>query len=159
MTPLTHKRNISMGETKDAILITLFAILDKGKKHYIVPSVDRLLELLKQYHNINIKRRWFFYCMRHLQDKGYIVTKHRFDHYDDSKIMQLPSMLTYTLKGVSRLMKKRVIGAKRLMKVMLKWMGKDDRRFPKPKEFDNAMSERDIQSNKLRLQELLALIE
>jgi len=148
-----------MGATKYAILITLFSILSKGKKHYVIPGVDTLLSLLEQYHKITIHRRWFFYCLKYLKDEGIIVTRHRFDHYDGNKIMQLPSMITFTLRGASYLMKKRVAGAKALLKAILKWMGKDDRRFPKPKEFDERLSENDMLRNRVRLQELLVLME
>jgi len=148
-----------MGSSKYAILITLYSILVKSEKHYIVPSVDKILLLLEKYHKTTIHRRWFFYCLKYLKDEGFIVTKHRFKHYTQNLIQQLPSMITFTLRGASYLMKKRVAGAKALLKTILSWMGKGDRRFPKPKEFDVVMSENDINRNRVRLQELLALIE
>jgi len=148
-----------MGATKYAILITLYSILVKGKKHYVVPSVDKLLTLLERYHKITIKRRWFFYCLKYLKDEGIIVTRHRFEHYEQNHIQQLPSMITFTLKGASLLMRKKVAGTKALLKTILSWMGKGDRRFPKPKEFDKVMSENEIERNRVRLKELLALME
>jgi len=155
VTFLTWDGTNYMNAAKYSILITLFSILNKGKKHYIVPSADAILSLLEKYHKINIKRRWFFYCMKYLKEQGYIVTKYRFDHYDGKKIMQLPSMITFTLKGASCLMKKQVVGAKALLKTILKWIGKGDRRFPKPQEFDYKMSDEDKEANKARLKELL----
>jgi len=148
-----------MGSSKYAILITLYSILVKSQKHYVVPSVDATLMLLNKFHKITIQRRWFFYCMRYLQDEGHIITRHRFDHYDSSKIMQLPSMITFTLKCARYLMKNRVVGAKELMKRILKWLGRDDKRFPKPQEIDFQMSDKDAEANRARLKELLALIE
>ncbi len=148
-----------MGSSKHAILITLYSILVKGKKHYVVPSVDATLILLNKFHKITIQRRWFFYCMKWLQDEGYIITRHRFDHYDSNKIMQLPSMITFTLKCARYLMKNRVVGAKELLKRILKWLGRRDKRFPKPQEIDFQMSDKDAEANKARLKELLALIE
>lgn len=148
-----------MGAAKYAILITLYSIIVKSEKHYVVPSVDSILSLLTQYHKTTIRRRWFFYCMKYLKDQGYIVTRYRYEQVDYNCINQLPSMITFTLKGASYLMKKKVSGAGKLLRSILSWMGKGDGRFPKPREFDHVMSETDVIRNKTRLQELLALID
>jgi len=53
-----------MNNTKHAVMITLFASMQNGAKHYTKASAHRIRELLAEYHEIQIQRRWLFIAWR-----------------------------------------------------------------------------------------------
>lgn len=144
-----------MNGTKSAVFITLFAIQCKGKKHYICPAINTLINLLKSHHKIKVKRRWLFACMKYLIDNKYIVTKYRYHNSTKGEICQLPSMITFTLRGIKFLISKRVAGAKEMLKKMLSWVRGDDKRFPKEAEIAPGLTTEERKENLQRLQALL----
>lgn len=93
--------------------------------------------------------------MKHLIDAGYITTKYRYRNEEGGEIHQLPSMITFTLRGIRFLVQKRIAGAKQLLKKMLAWINKDDRRFPKEADILRAPTEGERKKNLTRLQALL----
>lgn len=147
-----------MNSLKTALFITIYSILVKSNKHYIVPSVNSLLSLIGKYHGINVKRRWLFDCLKYLEDQGYITRRARWKNDDAGEIRQLPSMITITLPGLKYLISKRVSGAVVLLNKMIGWLKGGDKRFPKPQEIDTRMSDQQIDENKARLREILAFI-
>jgi len=144
-----------MGISKYSLLITLYAILVKGNRHYIVPSMDKILALLEKYHGIKIKRRWLFECMRYLKDAGLIKTRYRFKYCSAKGVRQIPSMITITLLGFSFLSKKDVKGAIEKLKIVLNWLKEKDGRFPTWQEFSPQIDEITVERNKGRLKALL----
>ena len=147
-----------MNQSKSALLITLFAIQSKGKKHYVCPSVNTLIKLLKSYHNIAIKRRWLFGCMKHLIDAGLIKTSQRYKNNTEGEIYQLPSMITFTIRGLKHLISKRVAGAKQMLKQMLSWLHGGDKRFPQPRDISPWPSDENRAKNLVRLRALLDML-
>ena len=120
-----------MNNSKAALMITLFSCTGQGEKHYSVVSARKILELLKSYHKIEIQRRWLFQCLRDLLDAGLVKRKARYKRRPGGLIGQIPSMLTFTLKGARYLVSRRVSGALRLLKSILSFVTGDDQRWPK----------------------------
>lgn len=123
-----------MNETKFAIFLTLFACISQGKKNYSLVSIDKVIELLKRFHKVEVKRRWVFKCMRYMLDSGFLSRKSRYGHRDDGKIFQLSSIIAITVKGAKLLISKRVSGAFLLLKNIMAWVKKQDKRFPKTED-------------------------
>ena len=119
-----------MNNSKAALMITLFASTGQGKNHYTTGSIKKTLSLLKKYHKIKIKRRWVFQCFRDIIDAGYITRKARYKQRSGGRIGQIPSMVSFTLKGARYLVAKRISGALRLLKSILNFVTGDDKRFP-----------------------------
>lgn len=126
-----------MNAAKAAIMITIFFSSNKGKNHYTVSAINTFLLNLAKFHKITIKRRWIFYCFRYLIDNGYIRRKSRYVRDDEGLITQIPSMVSFTLKGVVWLVSKGVSGAKAIYKSMMKYLKLKDNRFPSRKDFDD----------------------
>ena len=123
-----------MNSAKSAIMITLFACMSQGKKHYTRVSIDKIQELLEKFHKIHVKRRWIFYCMRYLMDENLITKTKRYLNNDDGLINQIPSLHSFTQEGMDYLFKKRVTGAWRVLKAMIKWEMNKDKRWPKKED-------------------------
>jgi len=119
-----------IGATKNAIMIIISSSMDIQKNPYSKASVNKIIELLKQYHGITVKRRWVFYCLHDLEEEGLIARKPRYKNIAPGRIKQMSSMIVFTLKGAKYLIKKKVIGAMQLMKRILDWMKNQDKRFP-----------------------------
>lgn len=126
-----------MNASKAAIMITIFFSMSQGKNHTSFSSIDAFLINLKKHHKINIKRRWIFYCFRWLLDNGYISRQSRHIRGDHGEITQIPSMISFTLKGVVWLLKRGVSKAKRLYNGIKRWLNKEDQRFPTKKDFND----------------------
>jgi hypothetical protein len=120
-----------MNNTKAAIMITLFSCMGQGKKHYSRVSINKIQELLGKFHKIHVKRRWIFYCMRYLMDENLITKKMRWRNDDGGRINQIPSLHSFTEDGMRYLFFKRVTGAARVLKAMIKWATNKDKRWPK----------------------------
>lgn len=126
-----------MNAAKACIMITIFFSCSQGQNHYTVSAIDTFLKNLDKHHKINIKRRWIFYCFRWLLDHKYITRTERYVHDNSGLITQIPSMISFTLKGAVFLLKRGVSGAKKIVKSMTKHFNKQDKRFPKKKDFDD----------------------
>lgn len=129
-TPSFPQEDHTMNHTKGAFLITIYRILVKGKKHYANPSVDALIELVAGRHGKTIKRRWAFQCLHDIESLGYINRQPRYRKDQDGNWIQLPSLISITLKGARRLFDLGVDGAARLCKEILGWIRGDDKRWP-----------------------------
>jgi len=119
-----------MNSTKRAIFISIYKIIVKGKKHYIGPAVNTLIELLCKFHQTEIHRRWAFQCLHDLEELGYIKRRERFIKRLDGTWLQLPSLITITLAGARKLYNQGVDGAARLIKEILGWIRAGDKRWP-----------------------------
>lgn len=126
-----------MNAAKAAIMITIFFSSGQGENHYTVSAIDTFIKNLDRFHKITIKRRWTFYCFQYLIENGYIRRKSRYVHDDTGMITQIPSMITFTLKGIVWLISKGVSGAKKIYKSMVKYLKSKDKRFPARKDFDD----------------------
>jgi len=120
-----------MKNTKSALLIILFACMGYGKKHYTKASVYSMMELLKNLHKIDIKRRWIFACLKYFEDEGLIKRKKRYVRQPDGTLKQISSMITFTLKGAKQLYRMGVSGANKLLNSIKSWLKRKDGRFPK----------------------------
>ena len=120
-----------MNNSKRAVFITIYKIIVKGKKHYIQPSVDTIIDLLCSYHDTTIKRRWAFNCLRDLEQLGYIKRQRRYLNNDDGEVRQIPSLITITLAGARKLYRQGIEGAAMLIKEILGWIQSADKRWPR----------------------------
>ena len=131
-----------MNNAKSAIMITLFSCMSQDKKHYSRVSIDKIQKLLAKFHKIHVKRRWIFYCMRYLMDENLITKKKRYRNDESGLINQIPSLHSFTVAGMKYLVAKRVTGAWKVLKVMIKYVLNKDKRWPKkedigvPEDFD-----------------------
>jgi len=123
-----------VNNAKSAIMITLFSCMGQGKKHYSRVSIDKIQRLLAKFHKIHVKRRWIFYCMRYLLDEDLITRKSRYRNDDDGLINQIPSLHSFTVAGMKYLVTKRVVGAWKVLKVMIKYALNKDKRWPKKED-------------------------
>ncbi len=126
-----------MNASKASIMITIFFSSGQGKKHYTKTSIKALRKNLKNFHGIKIKVRWTFQCLRDLLDAGYIkrASRHRHDH--NGQITQIPSMISFTVKGMAWLVKMGVRKTRKIYKAMIDHLEGKDRRFPTKKDFDD----------------------
>ena len=111
--------------------------MSQGQKHYSTAAINTILELLSKFHKIKIKRRWLFQCMKDLTDAGLIKRNTRYVQDSNGLISQIPSMIIFKLKGVVWLVKMGVKGAKEVYKTMVKFLKKEDKRFPSKTDFDD----------------------
>ena len=147
-----------MNEAKFSIMVTLFFSMSQGQNHYTVSSIDKLRENLDKYHKVDIKRRWTFQCLRDLLDAGYLKRKQRFVNDENGLVSQIPSMVTFTLKGAIFMVRRGVSGAKRIVKSMVTYLKKKDKRFPLQKDFDDgSYKPADLEEQK-RLDGLLEIV-
>lgn len=144
-----------MNNTKNSVVVALFASMQGGKKHYTKASVDALRMLLEKFHDIHVKRRWLFYCLHDLEDRGLIRRKERYRRDSDGTFMQISSMISFTLKGVRYMVSKRIAGAKKMLETMLAWWKKKDGRFPKPSPEIEKFTPLESAENIRRLKELV----
>ena len=123
-----------MNNTKSAIMITLFACMSQGKKHYTRVSIDKIQELLERFHKIHVKRRWIFYCVRFLMDEDLVTKKKRYLNDDNGLINQIPSLHSFTISGMKYLVSKHVNGALKALKCMMNYIMNKDKRWPGTKD-------------------------
>jgi len=131
-----------MNNTKHAIFIMIYRTLVKGKKHYIQPSVDTIIELIFKRHSTSIKRRWAFQCLHDLESAGLINRQERFIKNPDGGYKQIPSLISITLRGARKLFDQGVDGASRLAKEILGWIRAGDKRWPQYKNRLNMPADR-----------------
>jgi len=151
-------RKKNMNRAKFCILITLFFSTSQGKNHYTVSSIEKLRINLRKYHKVIIKRRWVFACIRWLLDCGYLARKQRFTHDGDGRINQISSMVSFRLKGVAWLVSKGVVGAKQLYKSMVKWIQKEDGRFPQKGDLAKPKDEKMFRPDRADWDKLLGIV-
>ncbi len=139
--------------TKTALIVTLWSVFQAGKKHYTTVSIDRLIDLLDTIHNVKVKRRWIFYCLRDFLDEGLILRQSRYQQGDKNEIRQIPSLISFSLKGLKYLVKNKVSGAFGALKSMIAWIKGKDQRFPhnEDKLPDLSLAERQDNLKKLKL--------
>jgi hypothetical protein len=124
-----------LNASKASILNTLFFCTGQGKKTYTQVSINKLLALLLKHHNIDIKRSWIFQCLRDIEDSGYIRRKRRYLQVEGGLIQGIPSLWSFTLKGLSWLVANGVTPAIDLYKNMISWLQKKEGRFPRKEDF------------------------
>ena len=147
-----------MNRVQPALMITLFFSMGQGQNHYTRTSVDKILENLSKFHDIKIKRRWLFFNLRTLLDAGFIRRKARYRHDTSGIISQIPSMITFPLKGILWLAKMGIAGARTLYKTMLAYLKKKDGRWPHPDDFeDDSLLSEDPKTQE-RLKSLLGIV-
>ena len=147
-----------MLNTKPALMITVFYCIGQGKSHYTVAAVDTFLKLLKDHHNIRIRRRWMFQCLRDLLDQGYLKRRPRHLNDGNGLVTQIPSMISFTLKGVAWLVKMGVDGARAIHKSMLSYLNKGDNRFPSGDDYDDGSWRPSDPKERKRLEGLLGIV-
>lgn len=143
-----------MHHTKSSLMVTLFACMGYGTKHYTKASVDALRGLLQQYHGIEVGRRWMFDCLRCMIENKIIRREQRYRNDENGEIRQISSMVSFTFKGVRYLSKMGVRGARKLLDSMISWHKKKDRRFPRPEPEIEKFSPLEAEENLRRLREL-----
>ena len=119
-----------MNHTKHAIFIMIYRTLVKGKKHYIQPSVNVIIELIAKRHSTAIHRRWAFQCLHDLEEAGLINRQERYIKNPDGGYKQIPSLISITLRGARKLFDVGVEGAATLAKEIMGWIHKGDKRWP-----------------------------
>ena len=144
-----------MNRTKHAVIISLFASMRNGRSHYTKASANRIRELLAKYHDIQVQRRWLFYCLADAEEMGIIRRKVRFYRHTDGTVYQLSSMVSFTLYGLKYLTKKKVTGAANLLKQMLAWLASKDKRWPDAETINQNFSPGEIMANKLKVKTLV----
>jgi len=140
------------------LMITLFFAMSQGQNHYTQSSIDALLANLAKYQRIHIKRRWLFSCLRRLLDDGYINRKPRYQHDSSGHISQIPSLITFTLKGVVRLVAMGVDGAKAVYRSMMTYLKKGDKRWPSRTDFDDGTYFPENEADRERLKRLVEIV-
>lgn len=148
-----------MNKTKHAVAVALFASMQNGAKHYTKASQTKVRILLAKYHDIQIQKRWLFYCLADMECRGYIRRKERYHRRSDGTLAQISSMITFTIPGVKYLIQKRVAGAVELLKRMLAFLSGKDKRWPAEKDPGDQWTPEEVRANKARFTKLLAALE
>ena len=147
-----------MNNTKNAVMITIFSSMCQGENHYTKTSIAKIGENLEKYHRIHVKRRWIFYCVADLLEKKLLTRKKRYRNDEAGLISQIPSLLSFTVRGMRYLVAKRVTGAWELLKTMLAWLKKGDRRWPEKKDIQDGSYWPEGTDEKERLKGLLGIV-
>lgn len=147
-----------MNASKASLMITIFFSTGQGKNHYTLSTIDTFRKNLSRFHKIDIKRRWTFYCFAWLLEEGYIRRKARYKNYDNGLIRQIPSMITFTLKGVVWLARMGVKGAKKIHTAMVTYLKKQDNRWPSRSQFDDGSYKPEDPGERKRLNGLLGSV-
>ena len=145
-----------MNNAKMSILITLLSCTSQGKNHYSKVCTDKIISLLEKFHSITVKRRWIFQCMRDLEDAGLISRRQRYKQGDSGVIRQMSSITSFTIKGASFLVKKRVSGSVLMLKRIIAWIKGQDKRWPDKKDVQNGEWWPDDPLQAQRLKEMMA---
>ena len=111
-------------------LFTYSKIMEKGKKHYCVPSPKSMMGLLLKYHQRDISESTYFRDTHFLNEENYITRKERWDIHDPQKPRRKPSIISPTIKGVKYLIQMGVGGLQHVLHQMIMWARKGDNRFP-----------------------------
>jgi hypothetical protein len=123
--------------------------MDRGKSKYSQASMNKMLELLSQFHGVDIGRSWGFQCLKDLEDEGYLKRTRRYWRLDGGLIRSRPSLWYFTVKGMKWLVSKAAEGSREFLNKMLLWLKKIDGRFPAEPDFfvpfDNQKALIDIQ--------------
>lgn len=154
--PTIEHRTWRLNATKNALLITYLKILVKGNKHYCAPRTDTALDLLKRFHQIEIKPRWFYQCVHDLIYLGLVTRRRRPIPMPDNTIRSIPALVSITLKGGKYLRQKAVEGSKALVAAIIAWVHRDDHRFPGPSDI---LPEEKLMERSAALARLQELIE
>jgi len=125
-----------MTNTRTALMVTMFACMGFGHKHYTQARIDTILNLLKSKHGIEVKRRWLFNILKNFEDNGFITRKKRWKNEEGGAINELPSLYAFTIKGAKQLYQLGIKGSKRLLDSLLNWFMKEDKRFPEPEDLE-----------------------
>lgn len=144
-----------MNASKACIMTTIFFSTSQGRNHYTVSSISAIQKNLSKFHKIDIQRRWIFYCLKWLTDQGHIRRKERYRRDSNGLITQIPSMITFTLKGVVWLVSRGVGGAKKIYKSMVRYLKKQDKRWPSRSQFDDGSYKPADPDERKRLDDLL----
>lgn len=147
-----------MLNTKTSLIITLFFCMGQGKSHYSTAAINTILELLKKFHKIEIKRRWLFQCLKDITDTGLIKRDTRYRQDNNGQISQIPSMIFFKLKGIVWLVNMGVKGAKDIYKKMVTHIRGKDKRSPKQEDFDDGSYKPADPDEKARLDGLLEIV-
>lgn len=147
-----------MNSSKASLMITIFFSTGQGKNHYTVSAINTFRKNLSKFHKIDIKRRWTFYCFAWLLEEGYIRRKERYRNRRSGIIKQLPSMITFTLKGVAWLVSRGVGGARKIYKSIMKYLKKQDNRWPLRSQFDDGSYKPEDPGERKRLNGLLGSV-
>jgi hypothetical protein len=132
-------------------MITLFAITQKGGKTYCAPSWVQIGMLLQKFHDVKIKRRWIFQCLKDIHEYGLITRLERKAPQVNGEFNQKPGLISFTIKGMKYLHRKRVGGALGVLKKMMQWLKKKDRRWPKKEEIMPECTPAQVKKNLERL--------
>jgi len=146
-----------MNASKASLMITIFMSTSQGKNHYTVSAINTFLLNLEKFHKINIKRRWCFQCLADLLTAGYIRRKARYVRDHNGLITQIPSIVTFTLKGVVWLVRMGVKGAKKIHKSMMQYLQKGDNRFPSKSQYDDGSWWPEAADQRAALENLLGI--
>ena len=147
-----------MNSTKNAIMITIFSSTGHGEKNYTRSSIDKVSENLAKYHKIHVKRRWIFYCLADLLERKLLTRKSRYCKDENGLISQIPSLFAFTIKGIKYLVSKRVIGAWKLLKTMIAWLKKGDKRWPAKSDVSDGSYWPEAKDEKEKLRALLGIL-
>lgn len=147
-----------MNNTKNAVMITIFSSMCQGKNHYTKTSIAKIGKNLEKYHKIHVKRRWIFYCVAELLERKLLTRKPRYRNDNQGLILQMTSMLAFTVRGIKYLVAKRVTGARKLLKAMIKFATGKDQRWPKKKDIQDGSYWPEGTDERERLKGLLGIV-
>ncbi len=145
-----------MNNAKMSIIITLLACTSQGKNHYTKICTDKIIKLLEKFHSTVVRRRWVFQCMRDLEDAGLISRKKRYKKGEGGMQRQMSSITSFTIKGASFLVKKRVSGSVLMLKRIIAWIKGQDKRWPKKSDVQDDGWWPDDPRQMERLKEMMA---
>lgn len=99
-----------MKNSKLSLLVTLLKNMQKHDKMWAYPSQNTMIQKLRQFHHVHIKRRMLCYHLADLHDRRYIRRQKRSHYVEDGNLVLLSTAHCITLKGYMYLVRKGVAG-------------------------------------------------
>lgn len=89
---------------KTFVILKMFAqLMNKFHKHYLYLSQEKMLDLLRNYHQYPIRRRMLCYRLAELEAAGYIKRRQRNKRQVDGTIEPMTSLVFLTKRGWKQL--------------------------------------------------------
>lgn len=119
--------------SKTSLLVTIAHVIKVHDNNWCYATQSKLIELLAQHHQVDIKQRQLNYHLRDLRDAGFIKTIKRTRREEDGTLTLMSSATCLTIKGCLRLFQLGMAWALRhlkKLKALLKNPNRKGRRSP-----------------------------
>ncbi len=151
-------RGLYMNALQLILMNILKFSMGQGENHYTKASINRIIEILTEFYDIHVKRRWVFFNIAALVKLRLITRKPRYKNDSAGHIHQQSSMISFTYPGIKHLVKMGVTGTRKIKKAMLAHFNRRDGRWPFEHDIDDGKWQLDKASDRERLKRLTEIV-